>query len=81
MNRFGVPVVKEVSSWWYRTHCRFDIVLLLSQLRAQMHLEQGMLLLVLSVGAAVFFSWVATLQQSMKTPLFSLSPTGFTGVF
>lgn len=71
--------MKKVSSWWHRTCLRYNIVLPRSQLRARMHLEQETLLMVLSVGAAVLLSWVAALQQSMKTPLFSLSPTRFTG--
>lgn len=79
INRFDVPVVKKVSSWWHRTYLRYNILLPLSQLRAWMHLEQEMLLMVLSVGAAVLLPWVAALQQSMKTPLLSLSPTRFTG--
>lgn len=52
----------------------------LSQLRAQMHLDQEMLLMVQSVGAALLPSWVAALRQSMKTPLFPHSPTCFTGL-
>lgn len=74
-------MVKKVSTWWHRKRCRYNIVLLPSQLRVQMYLEQEMLLMALSVGAAVLLSQVAALQQSMKTSLFSLSPTCFTAVF